>query len=79
MQFGMWTMADAASYTTISFLFLRQLSMKSNRGLSWLRAQRQETKPSTTRHCPAVHGASMTADPASVSSSSLLAILISMQ
>lgn len=36
VQLGMCTMAEAASYTTISFLFLRQLSMKSNKGLSWL-------------------------------------------
>lgn len=37
VQLGRLTMADAASYTTISCLFLRQLSMKSNRGLSRLR------------------------------------------
>lgn len=43
VQLGMWTMAEAASYTTISFLFLRQLSMKSNSGLSWLSTWRQNT------------------------------------
>lgn len=36
---GRLTMAEAASYTTISCLLRRQLSMKSNRGLSRLQRQ----------------------------------------
>jgi len=36
---GRLTMAEAASYTTISCLLRRQLSMKSNSGLSRLQRQ----------------------------------------
>ena len=39
---GRLTMAEAASYTTISCLLRRQLSMKSNSGLSRLRDNRRQ-------------------------------------
>jgi len=48
VQLGMCTMAEAASYTTISFLFLRQHSMKSNSGLSWLHTHTQINDKQTT-------------------------------
>lgn len=39
---GRLTMAEAASYTTISCLLRRQLSMKSNSGLSRLQGNRRQ-------------------------------------